>query len=187
MFLCCYKMAYLPKKYNYKTLNISLLLSSADELSASVLEEWKKMKRQQKLSSTLSSPVQNDHIEQQKPFSFQNSPTQFNMLPYGNNFNGYFPNLNIPEAPSKSGKEQPMFTAKQVVMVCERLWKEREDKLREEYDHVLHERLSGEIAMIFYAMQRRQHQNVPPETKTANTCNINTDLLLLGSSCLLSF
>ena len=41
------------------------------------------------------------------------------------------------------GKDQPTLTVKQVVLLCERLWKEREDKLREEYDQVLHERLTG--------------------------------------------
>jgi len=116
---------------------------SSDELSASVLEEWKKMKKQQKLSSSLSSPSQNDQTDQHKSFIFQSSPSNFSMPPLGNCLNGYLPpNLHATDGSSKSGKEQPMFTAKQVVMVCERLWKEREEKLREEYDQVLHERLS---------------------------------------------
>lgn len=126
-----------------------LLFVGIDELSASVLEEWKRMKKQQKLSSSLSSPAQTMQQEQQKPFTFQNSTSPFSMLPFGNSVSGTFPNLNIQENISKSGKEQPMFTAKQVVMVCERLWKEREEKLREEYDHVLNERLSGEFLVSF--------------------------------------
>lgn len=110
-----------------------------------MLEEWKKMKKQHKISSTLSfsSPPQTAQQETMKPF--QSLPLPFHMSPIGNSFTGSFPSLNINEVNSKSSKEQPMFTAKQVVMVCERLWKEREDKLREEYDQVLHERLSGGV------------------------------------------
>ena len=112
-------------------------------MSASVLEEWKKLKKQQRISSTLSSPAQNDQTDQQKQSIFQNVPSQFSMIPFANTLNGCVPNLHLNDGNSKSGKEQPMFTAKQVVMVCERLWKEREEKLREEYDQVLHDRLSG--------------------------------------------
>lgn len=43
------------------------------------------------------------------------------------------------------GKDQPTLSVKQVMLLCERLWKEREEKLREEYDHVLNDRLSGEL------------------------------------------
>ena len=47
--------------------------------------------------------------------------------------------------------EQTTLNVKQVVSLCERLWKEREDKLREEYDKVLNDRLSGkDITIIFY-------------------------------------
>ena len=44
-----------------------------------------------------------------------------------------------------SSKKQPTFTMKQVVLLCERLWKEREEKLREEYNQVLNARLSGKV------------------------------------------
>ena len=143
-------IAFLLLAYNQRLFNSSIIIRYffskqfvLDELSASVLEEWKKMKKQHKISSTLSSPAQNDQAEQQKQFIIQNTPSQFNMLPFANTLNGYVPNLHGNDGNSKSGKEQPMFTAKQVVMVCERLWKEREEKLREEYDQVLHDRLSG--------------------------------------------
>ena len=41
------------------------------------------------------------------------------------------------------GKAEPSFNIKQVVLLCERLWKEREEKLCEEYDQVLNEKLGG--------------------------------------------
>lgn len=39
-------------------------------------------------------------------------------------------------------KEQPLFTLRQVGMICERLLKEREDKVREEYEEILTTKLS---------------------------------------------
>lgn len=46
-------------------------------------------------------------------------------------------------AASPSRKEQPLFSLRQVGMICERLLKEREDKIREEYDEILTTKLAG--------------------------------------------
>uniref|UniRef100_A0A9J8B5F7 Akirin-2 n=1 Tax=Cyprinus carpio carpio TaxID=630221 RepID=A0A9J8B5F7_CYPCA len=43
---------------------------------------------------------------------------------------------------SPSRREQPLFTLKQVGMICERLLKEREEKVREEYDEILTTKLA---------------------------------------------
>ncbi|XP_029352029.1 akirin-2 [Echeneis naucrates] len=43
---------------------------------------------------------------------------------------------------SPTRKEQPLFSLKQVGMICERLLKEREDKIREEYDEILTTKLA---------------------------------------------
>uniref|UniRef100_A0A672NY72 Akirin-2 n=1 Tax=Sinocyclocheilus grahami TaxID=75366 RepID=A0A672NY72_SINGR len=43
---------------------------------------------------------------------------------------------------SPSRREQPLFTLKQVGMICERLLKEREEKVREEYDQILTTKLA---------------------------------------------
>ncbi|XP_051942348.1 akirin-2-like [Hippocampus zosterae] len=43
---------------------------------------------------------------------------------------------------SPSRKEQPLFTLKQVGMICERLLKEREDKVREEYEETMTSKLA---------------------------------------------
>lgn len=40
-------------------------------------------------------------------------------------------------------KEQPLFTLRQVGMICERLLKEREEKVREEYEEILNIKLAG--------------------------------------------
>mgnify|MGYP001156469235 FL=1 len=39
-------------------------------------------------------------------------------------------------------KEQPLFTLRQVGMICERLLKEREEKVREEYEEILNTKLA---------------------------------------------
>ncbi|TNM94805.1 akirin-2 isoform X1 [Takifugu flavidus] len=45
-------------------------------------------------------------------------------------------------ATSPNRKEQPLFSLRQVGMICERLLKEREDKIREEYDEILTTKLA---------------------------------------------
>ncbi|CAG09209.1 unnamed protein product, partial [Tetraodon nigroviridis] len=47
-----------------------------------------------------------------------------------------------PAASSPGRKEQPLFSLRQVGMICERLLKEREDKIREEYDEILTTKLA---------------------------------------------
>uniref|UniRef100_A0AAA9SRE7 Akirin-2 n=1 Tax=Bos taurus TaxID=9913 RepID=A0AAA9SRE7_BOVIN len=42
-------------------------------------------------------------------------------------------------------KEQPLFTLRQVGMICERLLKEREEKVREEYEEILNTKLAEYI------------------------------------------
>lgn len=44
---------------------------------------------------------------------------------------------------SPTRKEQPLFTLRQVGMICERLLKEREEKVREEYEETMTSKLAG--------------------------------------------
>ncbi|MEE6476257.1 hypothetical protein FKM82_011028 [Ascaphus truei] len=48
-------------------------------------------------------------------------------------------------------KEQPLFTLRQVGMICERLLKEREDKVREEYEEILTTKLAGYFKLLSVA------------------------------------
>lgn len=50
------------------------------------------------------------------------------------------PGTSSPSSPLK--KEQPLFTLRQVGMICERLLKEREEKVREEYEEILTTKLA---------------------------------------------
>lgn len=52
-------------------------------------------------------------------------------------------------ASSPTRKEQPLFSLRQVGMICERLLKEREDKIREEYDEILTTKLAG-LSFFFH-------------------------------------
>ncbi|KAL7862237.1 hypothetical protein SRHO_G00136780 [Serrasalmus rhombeus] len=45
-------------------------------------------------------------------------------------------------AVSPTRREQPLFTLKQVGMICERLLKEREEKVREEYEEIMTSKLA---------------------------------------------
>eukprot|EP00112_Aurelia_sp_Birch-Aquarium-sp1_P024166 Seg750.11 transcript_id=Seg750.11/GoldUCD/mRNA.D3Y31 product="putative protein C1orf108 A" protein_id=Seg750.11/GoldUCD/D3Y31 len=115
---------------------------SSDELSASVYEEWRRIQKRQKMTDMSStSPGPSDRMSPNKGFWNPNA-VPVNMMPFNCNFSGHLQTVNSPESGSRSPKDHPMFTAKQVVMLCERLWKEREEKLRCEYEQVLHERLS---------------------------------------------
>ncbi|MBN3276741.1 SYRM protein, partial [Polyodon spathula] len=51
-----------------------------------------------------------------------------------------------PLSPAK--KEQPLFTLRQVGMICERLLKEREDKVREEYEEILTTKLAESFTLV---------------------------------------
>lgn len=42
-----------------------------------------------------------------------------------------------------SRRDQPSFTLKQVSYLCERLLKDHEEKIREEYEQILNTKLSG--------------------------------------------
>ena len=45
--------------------------------------------------------------------------------------------------PGASRKDQPSFTLRQVSFLCERLLKDHDEKIREEYEHILNTKLAG--------------------------------------------
>nr|XP_054537357.1 akirin-1 isoform X2 [Pan troglodytes] len=56
--------------------------------------------------------------------------------------------LTAPSSPGSSWmkKDQPTFTLRQVGIICERLLKDYEDKIREEYEQILNTKLAGRVA-----------------------------------------
>ena len=47
-----------------------------------------------------------------------------------------------------SRKDQPSFTLRQVSFLCERLLKDHEDKIREEYEQILNIKLAGKTLIV---------------------------------------
>lgn len=72
-------------------------------------------------------------------FSVFSPPWQILVIPHTGTSSG---------ANSPSKKEQPLFTLRQVGMICERLLKEREEKIREEYDEILTSKLAGMLVKL---------------------------------------
>jgi len=53
-----------------------------------------------------------------------------------------------PRAPTAGKADKPLFTFKQVGMICERMLREREEHIREEYDKVLSTKLQEQYDMF---------------------------------------
>ena len=54
---------------------------------------------------------------------------------------------------SPSKKDVPLFTFRHVGMVCERMLKDREEQIREEYDKVLTCKLAGQHLFLLYFLE----------------------------------
>ncbi|XP_013777727.1 akirin-2-like isoform X2 [Limulus polyphemus] len=66
---------------------------------------------------------------------------------------------------SVTRKNQPLFTFRQVGFICERMMKERERKIKEEYDQVLNTKLAEQydtfVKFTYDQMQRRLEAETP--------------------------
>lgn len=123
-----------------------------DDLSRNVHDEWRRIQRRRRITCP-SSPPNNSANLQSLGMSTSSNMQSYSPTHNSNWVSSLSPNFAGSSSPSRvstgsmsppRGKEQPTLTVKQVVLLCERLWKEREDKLREEYDQVLHERLTDQ-------------------------------------------
>ena len=126
-----------------------------DELASNVHDEWKRIQRRRRLYSQQQSNMTtyNQPLQQMlKSFQLPSASSSYNSTTWCSRSQEMHCRSVSPPHGSMSptgsmspphGKDQPALTIKQVVSLCERLWKEREEKLREQYDQVLHERLSG--------------------------------------------
>ncbi|XP_013783013.1 akirin-2-like isoform X2 [Limulus polyphemus] len=66
---------------------------------------------------------------------------------------------------SATRKDQPLFTFRQVGLICERMLKERETQIKEEYDHVLNTKLAEQydtfVKFTYDQIQRRYETETP--------------------------
>lgn len=97
---------------------------TAEQILYNIKQEYKRMQKRRHLESS---------FQQTEPCSSEGQSHQF--LPVGQNLPGT-------SSASPLRKEQPLFTLRQVGMICERLLKEREDKVREEYEEILTTKLA---------------------------------------------
>ncbi|XP_012286573.1 akirin-2 [Orussus abietinus] len=67
---------------------------------------------------------------------------------------------------SPSGKEKPLFTFRQVGLICERMLKEQETQIREEYDQILNMKLSEQydafVKFTYDQIQKRFESGTVP-------------------------
>ena len=116
-------------------LNVALFLLT-EQIAANIAAEIKRMQRRKQLlypgQSSSPPPMSSS------PPPHDSSSTQFNPSTCSEFFNALSP----------TKKETPLFTFKQVSLVCERMLKEREDRIRQEYDKVLTCKLAGEEVIL---------------------------------------
>ncbi len=105
----------------------SFLLDELDDLLSRIKEEVRRLQRRNQLKP-ISSELTEDESHQ--------STTDSTSL------------INLPGHSSSSN--QHLLTLKQVNMICARLLKEREEKIREEYDQILSDKLNGKNQNILY-------------------------------------
>ena len=122
---------------------------STEQLSLSIHGEWKRMARRRKLLSSHDGRLSpNVHPSHSPSPLFAASSSSSSVTSPG------------PASPSSSSsaqavlrsKDQPLFTLRQVTMIVERLWKEREEQVREEYDRVLSDKLAGQDARAWHCL-----------------------------------
>ncbi|KAG8444780.1 hypothetical protein GDO86_009812 [Hymenochirus boettgeri] len=98
---------------------------SAEQILYNIKQEYKRMQKRRHLESSFHST--------DPCCSTEGQPQTFN--PSGTNLPGT-------STASPLRKEQPLFSLRQVGMICERFLKEREDKVREEYEEILTTKLA---------------------------------------------
>ncbi|XP_024133255.1 akirin-2 [Oryzias melastigma] len=95
---------------------------SAEQILHSIKQEYKRIHKRKHLDGS---------YHQSECCYSPESPSQSSSMP-GTSSGGVSP----------TRKEQPLFTLRQVGMICERLLKEREEKVREEYEETMTSKLA---------------------------------------------
>jgi len=137
-----------------------------EQILANVREEVKRLQRRKQLHFTnQQANQQNQHQDSlmcESPTSPSSpaSPCPRSPSP----FNGLASTSNLPG--SSSTKDKPLFTFKQVSLICERMLKERETEIREEYDRVLTLKLAEQydafVKFTHDQLQKRFEANAAP-------------------------
>jgi hypothetical protein len=102
---------------------------NSEQLSLNIHREWKRLAKRRKLLSSHDGRL---------------SPPILPLCPPSSSTPTASPSSSSNSQAVQRSKDQPLFTLRQVTMIVERLWKEREEKVREEYDRVLSDKLAGQ-------------------------------------------
>ncbi|XP_076021757.1 akirin-2-like [Genypterus blacodes] len=94
---------------------------NAEQILHSIKQEYKRIQKRKHLDGS---------YQQSECCYSPESPSQSSVLP------------GTSGGVSPTRKEQPLFTLRQVGMICERLLKEREEKVREEYEETMTSKLA---------------------------------------------
>ncbi|XP_077568180.1 akirin-2 [Stigmatopora nigra] len=97
---------------------------TTEQILQNIKQEYKRMKRRNL----------DNNFQQVESFS----PLDLHNIPCGSSS----PSGSCSGSSSPTRKEQPLFSLRQVGMICERLLKDSEDKIREEYDEILTTKLA---------------------------------------------
>ncbi|XP_071800637.1 akirin-2-like [Asterias amurensis] len=141
---------------------------SPGQLAANICLEWKRMKRRRHLEDSFTESAGgsdiNDSDSQVSDMIHQTS------FPSGQHFQGCgTPSTSAAAGGSAMGmihgsREQPMFTLKQVIIICERMLKEQEARIREEYDKVLSSKLAEQYDAFVKFNQDQIHRRFKDST-----------------------
>ncbi|XP_029451292.1 akirin-2-like isoform X2 [Rhinatrema bivittatum] len=111
---------------------------TAGQILYSIKQEHKRMQKRRHLEST---------FQQTDPCCSNDAQTHTFLLG-GPAVSGASPASSPSPSPPPLKKEQPLFTLRQVGMICERLLKEREEKVREEYEEILTTKLAATSTLM---------------------------------------
>lgn len=116
--------------------------SFTEEIAARIGSELKRMQRRKQLF--LPTGYHSPPLSTCSALGRQSPPLTLDTLTCVNSSND-FPSTSQSASGSCSPKQKdvPLFTFKQVAMICERMVREHEEKIREDYDKVLNSKLSG--------------------------------------------
>jgi len=136
-----------------------------EQILANVREEVKRLQRRKQLSFSHSHASVNHHPQDSamcesptspaSPASCSRSPSPFTSSANSSNL-----------VTNHTSKEKPLFTHEQVSLIFERLMKERETEIREEYDRVLALKLTEQyesfVKFTHDQLQKRFEANAAP-------------------------
>ncbi|KAL8606050.1 hypothetical protein ACOMHN_040048 [Nucella lapillus] len=126
---------------------------STEKLAASITHEVRLMQRRRQLHYPLVSPTSTAISTPEKSEELPTCSTSPDQSPHASqSLNSLFSSL------PQSKKDSPLFTFRQVTLICERLIREREEEVKEQYDKVLNCKLAEQYESFLKFSQDQLHR-----------------------------